>query len=173
MDPFLLIVRIVHIFAGVFWVRAALTFIAFVEPTAKALGPDSQRFMQHVVKKRRFPVFISIAAVLTIIAGSLLYWRDSGGLQLAGITSPSGLDFSVGAVAAILAFLIGTGVTRPSVNRLGQLGQEIAAAGAPPTAAQREELERIDRRMSAAGRAIMALLTIAVVAMATARYLPS
>ena len=173
MDPYLLVVRIVHIFAGVFWVGAALTFFGFVQPTAKALGPDSQRFMQHIAKKRRFPTIIGIAAALTIIAGSLLYWRDSGGLRLAWITSPSGLDFSVGAVASILAFLLGMGVIGPNADRLVELGQEIAAAGGPPTAAQREELGRIDRRMSAAGKAIMVLLTIAVVAMATARYLPS
>ena len=173
MDPFLLIVRIVHIFAGVFWVGAALTFFGFVQPTAKALGPDSQRFMQHISKKRRFPIVIAVAAALTIIAGALLYWRDSGGLQLAWITSLSGLDFTLGAIAAIIAFLIGMLVVGPSVDRLGALGQEIATAGSPPTTVQREELARIDRTLSTAARAIMVLLTLAVVSMATARYLPS
>ena len=41
MDLYLIVLRALHIFAGVFWVGAALMFFFFVEPTTKKLGPQA------------------------------------------------------------------------------------------------------------------------------------
>ena len=39
MDFYVILLRIVHIFAGVFWVGGMVLFFAFLEPTAKATAP--------------------------------------------------------------------------------------------------------------------------------------
>ncbi len=171
MDWFAIALRILHIGTGLFWVGAAYTFFWFIEPTAKALGADASRFMEEVTVKRRFPIVITVGAALAILSGLALYWRDSGGLRLEWITSPTGLGFTVGGLAAIIAFAIGLVFIKPNVDRLGALGGLLQAEKRPPNAEEADELERIDGIMRRAGIADMVLLTVAVVAMASARYL--
>lgn len=38
MNIFIILLRIVHIFAGVLWVGSAIFYFVFVEPTVKGLG---------------------------------------------------------------------------------------------------------------------------------------
>jgi hypothetical protein len=49
-------------------------------PTVAALGPDSGRFFNHVVRRRKAMIFFLVVSTLTVVAGGFLYWRDSGGL---------------------------------------------------------------------------------------------
>jgi hypothetical protein len=50
------------------------------------------------------------------------------------------------------------------------VGRQIAAAEGPPTAELGAELQRLQARLKVLGRTILALIAIAVLAMATARY---
>jgi hypothetical protein len=171
MDIYLIILRILHIAAGVFWVGAAALFFFFIEPTVKALGPTGGAFMAHLAKVKKMPVAILMSAGLTVLAGTLLYLQVSGGFDLDWITTATGLTFTAGGLAAIAAFLLGLTVVKPSVDRLGALGAEIQASGGQPSEAQAAQLHAVDSRLKTAGRFNMALLTLAVVAMAVARYL--
>jgi uncharacterized membrane protein len=171
VDWYLIILRVVHILAGVFWVGSAIFFFFFIEPSVKELGPTGEKFMSHLTEKKRMPVVITAASALTVLAGILLYWRDSDGFALDWITSAPGLGFTVGGVAAILAFAFGLFIIRPSVGRMGAIGQEIATAGGPPTDAQAVEMQRLGARLLLIGRIDLVLLTVAVVTMATARFL--
>jgi hypothetical protein len=76
--------------------------------------------MDHLMKRRRMGVFFPIVAALTILSGAGLYWRASGGLQAAWITSPSGLAFTIGGLAAIASF----------VGGLVLIGRDLAHGGA-------------------------------------------
>lgn len=171
MDLLMIVLRVLHIAAGVFWVGAAATFFLFIEPSTKVLGPNVGPFMQQITVKRRFPIVVTLAATITIVAGGLLYWRSSGGFQLSWITSPVGVGFTIGAVAAIAAWLFGGMVIGPNVKRLGALGAEIGAGGGTPTAEQAARMHRIESTLQRFGAINLVLLTVAVVAMASARYL--
>jgi uncharacterized membrane protein len=173
MDAFLLyvlVLRIVHIVAGTLWVGAAVSYFFFVEPTVKLLGPAGPKFMQGLIEKRRYPAFMNTVSMLTIVAGILLYWTASGGLQPAWITSGPGLGFTIGAIVAIVVFGIGFFMIRPRAERLGALGKEIGMAGGPPTPDQVAELQKLDAEMRRIERVDVILLTISLIAMATARY---
>lgn len=171
MDVYVIVLRIVHILAGVFWVGSAALFFFFIEPTANALGPNAGPFMSQLTVKRKMPVVITAAAGLTVVAGILLYWRDSGGLDLDWIGSATGLTFTIGAVAAIAAFAGGLVFIKPAVDRMGAIGAEVERSGGPPSESQIAEIQSIQHKLREVGRADMVLLTIAVVAMAIARYL--
>jgi len=108
--------------------------------------------------------------MLTIVAGLGLFWLVSGGLSVAWITSGPGLGFTIGSVAALVAFGVGFFGIRPRAQRLGELGAMIAAAGAPPTAEQGAELQRLNAEMHTHERWDVGFLLIALVTMATARY---
>lgn len=161
MDWYVVVLRVVHIVGGAFWFGAAVVFAAFIEPTAKEIGPSAGPFMQHIAQKKKLPIVIAVSSVFAIVAGALLYWRDSSGFSTVWIRSRSGLGFTVGAVAAIAAWLVGFIVLRPGIDRLANA----AASGSP------NELARIQRTMRRGSMFNVLFLAAAVIAMASARYL--
>lgn len=171
LDWYQIILRVVHILVGVFWVGSAIFVFLLLQPSAKELGPIGQQFMGHLVEKRKLPVVILTSALVTILAGILLYWRDSNGFDVDWITSATGLAFTVGGVAAILAFVFGLILVKPAMEQMGSIGQAIAMAGEPPTEAQISEMQRLGARVTLIGQINLLLLIVAVVAMAVARYL--
>ena len=40
----ILLLRLIHIGAGAFWVGAVFTFFCFVQPAAVAVGPEATKF---------------------------------------------------------------------------------------------------------------------------------
>ena len=184
MNIILILLRIVHIGAGVFWVGAALVSVAFIAPAARASGPEGQKFVRTLMVDRRLTLAMYVASWLTIGAGALLYLRDSGGLQMSWITSGVGLGFTIGAFAALASLLLGLAVLGPTVRRMGALGAAMGAADGPSSAerqaphlhldlgegAGQAEMSRLNARMGAATRINVILLVISLLCMATARY---
>lgn len=166
----LILFRVVHVVAGTLWAGTAIFYFFLVEPAAKALGPNTSKFMQALIEKRRYPLYMNIASALTILAGALLYWNTSGGLQMVWIQSGPGLGFTIGSVAAVLAYLVGFFLLRPRAGRLGELGQQIGRSGGAPDRVQAAELQKLDQEMRSIERIDVILLTISLIMMATARY---
>jgi uncharacterized membrane protein len=171
MEWWLILLRIVHIGAAMVWFGGAIIGGFFLQPAARELGSAGQPFMHEVMNRRRMGVFFPIVAALTILAGAALYWIDSGGLSVAWITTPTGIGFTVGAIAAIATFAGGLVLIGPSLADQTAVRDELAASGAAPTAAQRDRLARAERRMRLASRIDLPLILIAGVMMAVARYL--
>ena len=136
-----------------------------------AIGPAAQPFMEHLTKRRRIGAYFPIVAALTILAGAALYWRDSNGLDSAWISSPSGLAFTIGGVAAIVAFVGGMILIGPSAAEQAAVQKELAANGGAPSGAHLERLAQADRRMRLASRIDLPLLLLAGLTMAVGRYL--
>ncbi|UCC87892.1 MAG: hypothetical protein JSV81_00945 [Anaerolineales bacterium] len=165
-----MLLRIVHILAGSLWVGGAVAYFGFVGPSVKASGPAGGHFMQNFIERRKYPIYMTIASALTVLAGVPLYLFASGGLQLSWITSGPGVVFSIGSVVAIVVFFLGTLMIAPRAQRMGALGKEIGMAGGPPSPAQAAELQQLDREMARIELADFVLLMIATLTMATARY---
>jgi uncharacterized membrane protein len=161
----LLVLRLLHILAGAFWVGTIMAAVFFVEPTARAFGATGERFLAHLLFRQRLMPLLVGSALISITAGATLYWIDSGGLGLGWITSPTGLGFTTGAVAALSALVIALVVLKPEFDRLATLTDE--AAREPENSAGVNE-GRV-RRWSLIQ---VALLIVALAAMATARYWP-
>ena len=106
-----------------------------------------------------------------MLSGAALYWRDSGGLQTAWITSPSGLAFTIGGIAAIVSFVGGLVLVGPSIAEQTVVQAELAGGDRVPTEDQRRRLGRADRRMQLANRFDLPLLILAALTMAVGRYL--
>jgi uncharacterized membrane protein len=171
VDVYQIVLRIVHILAGVFWVGSGLFFFFLLEPTVTELGPQGAPVMRHLTEKKRMPFVILTASGLTVLAGLLLYWRSSGGFDVDWITSSTGLTFTLGGAAAIVAFLMGFVAIKPRVDRMAAIGGEVAAAGGTPSQSQLAEIQGIQHSLRTIGLVDMILLTFAVVAMAAARFL--
>jgi uncharacterized membrane protein len=166
----ILLLRLFHIGTGVFWVGGILIFARFLFPTVLALGPAAGPVMDHMNRVLKLPNSLIGAAVVNILSGFLLYWRDSGGFQGAWMSSGTGMTFGTGGVFAILALVIGLSVNAPTAKQLGALGAAIQAKGGPPSPDQAAEMQRLQKRLGVALRAVAILLVLATAAMALARY---
>jgi uncharacterized membrane protein len=171
VDWWLILLRILHVGGAMMWFGGAIIGGFFLQPTAKAVGPAGQPFMDHLMRQRRLGMFFPIVAVVVVLSGAGLYWRDSGGLDAEWITSPSGLAFTIGALAAILALVGGFVLIGPSVAEQAAVQIELAAGDGVPNEAQRERLARAERRMQLANRIDLPLILLAGLMMAVARYL--
>jgi uncharacterized membrane protein len=167
----ILILRIVHIFSGVFWAGAAFLFAGFIEPTVRQSGAEGGRFVQRLSSQTRYPVFMGIAALLATVSGLWMFWIDSGRLNSAWLATGTGLALATGGVCGTIAAVIGFTVQFRATTRLEALGKTVQGSGAPPTQAQAQEIQILQGKLRAGGRWTAALLVITVLAMATARYL--
>lgn len=171
MKAELLILRLVHILGGIFWVGGMMYSTFFLVPALGASPSVAGQVMAGLQKRRLFTV-LPIVALLTIASGIRLMWIVSVGFSDAYLSTPTGRTFSAGALAAIVAFLLSILVSRPGFLRVGRLGASLANT-TDEGARQRitSEMQRISRRAAVANGFVVALLLLAAAAMATARYM--
>jgi hypothetical protein len=165
-----LLLRLVHILAGIFWVGAIFLMAGFLLPTLRATGREGGRFMQHLMQQRRLPIFLAIAMLLTVLSGFTLYTRMVSATHGAWAGTPPGIAYGVGGLSAILGALVGMLVSGSAARRMAAIGQRSAQAGGPP-AAEQVEMERLQGRMVLGSRLVAGFLAVAATAMAVARYL--
>jgi uncharacterized membrane protein len=167
-----LLLRLIHIGAGAFWVGAVTTFFLFVQPAAVAVGPDGTKFMYQLIHHRRLSVVILSSAAVTVLAGIWLLVITSSGLDPDLLFDDSRLGFTIGGVVAILAFGLGGLYVFPRTKTVERLIGRLLADGRPPTPEEQQTLGRIAGETRRAGWVVLVGLMVAVAAMATARLWP-
>src|SRR3972149_170585 len=95
MDLYVIVLRLLHLFSGVFWVGTIFFTALFLLPRVKQAGPLGAQFMQRL-SQPPLTATLSLAAGLVVLSGILLYWRGSGGLPGSLIGSPLRLAFGPG-----------------------------------------------------------------------------
>lgn len=171
MNIYLLnLLRLVHVVAGILWAGAAISFLFFVKPSVTAIGAAGPQFMKNLMERRKYPIFMMTTSLLTVLAGGALYWVFSGGFRLAYLTTGMGLGFTIGSIAALIAFLLGMFGIGPTSGQIAALGGQIAASGQGPTPAQANQLRALETKVSRIEQVEFVLLVISLVTMATARY---
>jgi uncharacterized membrane protein len=165
-----LLLRLIHILAGIFWVGAIFLLAGFLLPTVRATGRQGGMFMQHLMLQRRLPVFLGVAAVLTVLSGFTMYGRLVSATHGAWAGTPPGIAYGTGGLAAILGAVLGMLVSGPAARRMAAIGQAAVKDG-PPSAEQQAEIERLQGRMVLGSRLVAGFLAFAAAAMAVARYL--
>lgn len=171
MDSYMIVLRVIHIVAGAFWTGASLLITGFITPAVRASGPEGGRFMQRLTGQTRLPTFMSLASVLTVLSGLLLYWRVSGGLRAGWIMSGSGLVLTVSSAVGLLESVLGFLTNRPAAERMAAVARGIQSAGGPPTAAQAAEMQALQQRLSSAGVRSAVVLLVVLIGMSAARYI--
>ena len=171
-DLFMLPFRFLHIVFGALWVGSAFLFVGFIGPSAAEVGPSAGPLLSVAVKKRKVAKVITGAGMITVFAGWVMWIRHAIDSPTVGdwVTSSFGFALTLGGIVATLTFFVGyLGVGR-GVERMVDLGDEIAAAGGPPTPEQAAEMERLGAALERHGKIDLLLLMIAITLMATARY---
>jgi hypothetical protein len=165
-----LLLRLIHILAGIFWVGAAFLMAGFILPILRDTGPEGGRFMQQLMVRQRLPVFLGIAMLLTLLSGMAMYQRLVSATSGAWASTAPGITYGIGGLASILAAVAGFAISGSAGRRMAAIGRGVAEAGRP-TPEQQVEIARLQARSVFGMRIAAALLVIAAGSMAIARYL--
>lgn len=162
----MIVLRLIHIGGAIFWGGGALIMEFFVGPSIAATAEGGQQFARHLNNKIRIHIFMTIAALSTILAGVALYWIDSQGFSSAWVRSGAGTGFGIGAVFGLIAFVAGA-MFGSGNARLGQLSAQIQGK---PTAEQLAEIQSVQKRNRMISPIHVTAMILAMLFMATARY---
>lgn len=167
MDYVFLILRIIHIVAGVFWVGGVLMMTFFVGPTIGATAEAGQKFVGHLMGNLKFSARMSVAAGLTILAGFILYWIDSNGFSSPWMRSGPGIGFGIGAAFGLVGFVYGILIGR-TTKAMAEVGAKLQGPPSPDQMAQLQDLRKKQNTYSIVSTVV---LSLSVIFMAVARYL--
>ena len=171
-DWTVLVFRLIHITAGVWWVGSIYLFVVFIQPSARSIGPAGAPFMTELVGKRKLPTRLLELAGVTIAAGLFFYWIDWHDAASLGDFAKRGFGLGSRWVrsSAITAFLIGLLATRPTASRFMALAGQVAASGGPPSPKVGLQLQQLQAKLTTYAKLNLVFVTIAVICMGTARY---
>ncbi len=162
-----IILRLLHILGGVFWVGGALATNFFVGPTIGATGDAGKQFAGHLMSRTRFTAAMTGGAIVTVIAGFFLYGIDSAWFSSAWQSSGPGIGFAIGALFALVGLV--TGMMNGKNNKaMGRIGAQIQGR---PTSEQAATLAAIRKQQAWVVPVNSYSLLLAVFFMAIARYL--
>lgn len=169
MNLLMVVLRLIHIFSGVFWAGTSFFNLAFLTNTVNATGDEGRKVFQHLVFKTRFAVTMLTVAVLTFLSGLLMYWRLSG-FRPNFLTTGYGLVLTLGSIAGILAFGAGYGMQYRVIQKMKALRAEIEAGGGPPSPDQVAKMQSLVQSAGTGARVTTILLVLALIGMSIAQY---
>lgn len=172
MDALMIVLRLIHIGFGIFWVGTSLFLVFFLTPAMKRSGPAGGLVMGKLATGK-FASWIAAAALLVVVAGLVMYTLDSHGFQSSWILSPGPLTLTFGAFFGLLAAGVGFFVQRPILLRLAAIQKEIAQSGGQPNEQQTAEILRLQVRLDKASRLAVIFMVLAVIGMESAREVGS
>jgi hypothetical protein len=173
-STYMFVFRFLHIVSAAFWFGGAVLFGAFLGPAAAEVGPSAGPLLANIVVKRRVAKVITGAGMMTLFGGALIYWNDYQTLGHSSLSdwvgTPFGLGLTIGAVAAILAAYFGFVGVEKNVERLVEVGGQLAKSEGPPAPDLIEKLQHLQAEVKRHSIIDMILLLIAITTMSTARY---
>lgn len=161
-----ILLRLIHIFAGVLWAGGALFMGFIIGPSIKGSGTTGQQFAGHLFTKARLSTFMTAMALSTVLAGAILYLVDSKVFTSAWMTSGPGIGFGLGSLAGLVAFVFGFmfGKTNEALIKVGSQIQ------GQPTPEQTAQIQAIQKRLGEVSKIHITAMILAVILMAIARY---
>lgn len=168
MDYLRIVLRVIHIGGGIFWVGAVLMLAFFLTPTIRATAEAGQKFAGYMMNTMKLTQWISAAAGLTVLAGFFLYGLDSHWFSSPEwMSSGAGAGFGIGGALGLVGFIFGI-MTGSVIRSLGKLGAQIQGQ---PTAAQATQMQALQKRQAMSVQVTAYSLILAVILMSIARYL--
>jgi uncharacterized membrane protein len=169
MNVLMIVLRVVHIFSGVFWVGVSFFNLGFLQPTVQSTGDEGHKVMQHLTAHTRFEVTAYSAATLSLLSGWLMYWNLFG-FRLSVLSSGYGLILTIGAIAGTIAWVIAIVFIRKVLGRMESVGRAIEEQGHPPTPEQASELQASGAQLVRLGQWGVGFMVVALLGMSAAQY---
>jgi len=167
MDYYVIFLRFLHIGSGMFWVGSTLVLATTVTPALKGAGETGQKFVDYLVKHKKFGTNSAGAGGMAGIAGLLLYWHDSQGLTSLWMRSSTGIGFGIGAIFGLTAFIFGI-LTDRKLKAMAELREQLENA---PSDEKTSQLQMLEKQQATYLKICAGTLTLSLWIMAISRYL--
>ena len=165
----MIVLRLVHIFTGVFWAGTVFLLARFLLPSIKASGPGGDKVVQQMFL-RKIGIAIPVSALLAVLSGFTMYWANIKGSGGAWASSRPASVFGIGGLAALIALILGAAIIGPSLEKVVKLQLAAEAASRTLTAEETATIGALKARAGKMTGIAAMLLTITVAAMAIGRY---
>jgi uncharacterized membrane protein len=169
MDVALIVARLLHVLAGVFWAGTMFFISRFLFPAVTDAGPAGGVVMSGLMK-RGLTAAIPIAAITAVLSGIYLLYRASSGFDDAYMGSGPGMTYSIGGTAAIIALLIGGTIVRSSTEKAMKLTESAMSLPESERGAMMSEATVLRAKAVSATKIVALLILITVICMAIGRY---
>ena len=74
-NALMIVLRLVHILGGIFWVGTAVLIAWFFIPAHRSTGAAGMIFIQELMIRRKLRFYLTLAMILTILSGLGMYAR--------------------------------------------------------------------------------------------------
>ena len=163
--------RPIHIVAGALWYGSAFMFAMFIGPSAAKVGPAAGPLLHVAIKERKAAKWITRLAMIAVAAGWIMWIYHAWNAGLGDWWSLTEAKvLLLGGLLATIAMFEGLYGIGNNVERMVDLGDQLAAAGGPPSPEQGAQMQRLGDEIKKHSQRDLLLLTLAVLCMATARY---
>jgi hypothetical protein len=167
METWMVILRLIHIIAGIFWAGTTFFLVGYVAPSVQASGPEGQKFMQQLSFRSGMTSALLGTATLAALSGIIMYILLTD-LDTAIMEGTYYVVLLIGAVAGLAGWLVGYAIQYRTISKMKGIAAEIGASGGPPSPEQLAEMQALSQRVGLGSRITAVLLMIAIVAMAGA-----
>lgn len=165
-----IVLRLIHVFTGVFWAGTVFLLARFLLPSVRASGPAGDKVVQQLFL-RKIGVAIPASAVLAVLSGMTMYWRNNAASSGAWAASRPGAVYGVGGAAALVALVLGAAIIGPSLEKVVKIQLAAEAASRALTADETATIGMLKARSGKMTGIAAMLLAITVAAMAIGRYM--
>lgn len=169
MDLYMILLRLIHISAGILWVGFGLFMAWIAVPAALSMRDRGTTFLHALYDKTPFLRVMPIVSLLTTVAGVLLYIRVSDNFNAAWLGSAGGIVLTIGSLAGLAAFVHGISIGQQSERQKKILDGIVSQPGGP-TPEQVGALQALGESSARKSMISVVLMIVAVVGMSAARY---
>ncbi|MBM3959369.1 MAG: hypothetical protein FJ314_06310 [SAR202 cluster bacterium] len=167
MSSEMVVLRILHIVPGAFWVGTAIFMALILEPVARKAGPQIEGPLVSALWRRTGHIMTATGA-LTIIIGLVLIDRTPGKGYDQLFANGWGIAIGIGLVTSLIALVAGLmiEVAAASMNKLAAGSKP----GTPPAPETMASMEKLKTRLRTVSRVNAVMVVVAVGTMAAARF---
>jgi uncharacterized membrane protein len=162
----LIVLEYGHIISAMGWLGGGILTTFVLGPNVGKLPPPaSLQFNAKVLPK--LIRFVQMMVGSTLLFGLLLYYFYVGGDFASFMATTEGMTLTAGIALALVAGVIGLGVTIPAFNKVSRIANEMLESGSqtPPP-----ELKKYGTRARRGALTALVLLLIVLAAMVAAGY---
>ena len=173
MQVTMILLRFFHIVSGVLWVGGVAMTAVFLLPALRGAGPGGRAVLRELLTRTRFAPYFPVLGGLTVLSGIWMFWQDGTKTQggfAAFSSSPMGITLSIGALAGLVALIMGGAVIGRAVAEVAKILGAIDSSGGESSSEQGTRMALLQGKIAWGSRIVLPLLIIAATAMAVARY---
>lgn len=162
------VLRLIHIVSAFAWFGVALVAALMIGPALVKAGPAALPGLKRVITHPLFNRLYAPAALLTTLAGLLLYGVSRSNIYF---TTTGNIVLGIGTLFGLLAFGHGVAAMGRYSTLLEKAFTDHVADDAAPSEAGFTAVQAVAARWASNGRISFYLTLIALIGMSLARYL--